>query len=96
MAQTVGGVDNAINQNDGIDTGNSLPENGLGRAIGSEISLAQGVGQMIGGSTMVIGGAAEALGTSPAAATGAGAVIPARGRRNSAMVAGSARLKRRL
>ena len=55
MAQTIGGVDNAINQNHGIDTGNSLPENGLGRAIGSEISLAQGVGQMIGGSTMASG-----------------------------------------
>jgi RHS repeat-associated protein len=79
VVQTVGGVVNALNQNNGINTGSSLPENGLGRAIGDEISFAQGIGQMIGGSTMVVGGAGEALGTSPAAATGVGAVIPAAG-----------------
>jgi len=78
FTKTVGGVLNAFNEANGIDLP-KLPENDVGRAIGTTAAAVQGVGEMIGGATMTAGGAGEALVTSPAAATGVGAVIPGAG-----------------
>ena len=79
IAQTMGGIVNTVNQNNGFDSPQPLPENGLGRAIGNTLTGIQGTVEVIGGATLTGAGGAEALATSPAAATGVGAPIPLAG-----------------
>jgi len=79
IAQTVGGIVNTVNQNNGFNSPQPLPENSLGRAIGNTITGIQGTAEVLGGATLTAGGGAEALGTSPLALTGAGAPIPLAG-----------------
>jgi len=60
VGQTFGGIINALHDNNFGNTGTSLPENSLGRSIGNVLSVAQGLGQIVGGSALVAGGGAEA------------------------------------
>jgi RHS repeat-associated protein len=66
LAQTIGGIENAINENNGINTGSYQPsENALGRAIGNAISVVQGGVEVLGGAAAVVTGGTEALAASP-------------------------------
>jgi RHS repeat-associated protein len=66
LAQTIGGIENAINENNGINTGSYQPsENQLGRAIGNAISVVQGGVEVLGGAAAVVTGGTEALAASP-------------------------------
>jgi RHS repeat-associated protein len=66
VAMTIGGIENAFNENNGINAGGfKPPENQLGRAIGNAISVVTGGIEVLGGAAAAVVGGTEALAASP-------------------------------